>query len=899
MLAQEIICKKNIVINKEKSTIDDFQELLELIQSSKYTVDERKRCSDDLSKLFWVLCVYYQGENEFPNNDTIKHLVEYLNANILCPKKDVYPDKENVFISFLHALLHRQDVYDTTNTYRFMEFYNSLFDVIEHVKWIFSLQDENKERIFPIQKLIEDVANTFELDQEHYLQLVFSLELFNYAELGDGDKGKIKEKMLAIADEYNILLIRLLCEGGRVLFAGNASRNSTLNGTIIVESNKKILIRNPQENYFISVGDELDKYNGKIGTEGKDQDNPDAYYYIYEKNDDEKLVNIRKLLSRKYPTRSRLEAIIYLLKNNKANVFLGDCFWINQNKLEFIKVINPFCDKDDGVITEKGRLAEGSNNFEKIINTLLNEYDECGACAIAERGKYDILTLDYLLAFFKELVQKSTDYLEKMIEYERNDDDYYQNILLKIYFEDALSKGKVYEAIEKYKVFVKDHFCYSNIDSQTLFSTHNKLIFPFKPFLPFEGDIKVLCEELVKNEYVPNTITKKLSIEKSGRVKKKYLIDDNEIQPDHILNLSSCQLDENEIEQGECLYNEDAKNIYLINTKSNGIAQTLERLGEEITNGILDKSKESQYSDVETIISIISNIGFSDKAKNFKRKNLGNVDDATKNIAVYKLLWHFQVWEIEGERYTLFKELILDHYYTEWVLNSTQYSELYFEDLKKDDQDAVMIIAKESDGEGATLRELFDATKDGERGVLRKAFDGNQIASNYKVINGKHLYHEEEINKIVFITDNILSGKSTKEMLMFYLKNSKSNTDKRKYLWEESKIVPQILLSKPQINIEVKTILCTERGREAIETGFQEYNVHVSSVLQIPDDKFKWNEEVEEIVEQLYEPEEERHRRDCIQCIFRPCNMPAENILPSFVKKISLLTGIFQRKEEY
>ena len=90
--------------------------------------------------------------------------------------------------------------------------------------------------------------------------------------------------------------------------------------------------------------------------------------------------------------------------------------------------------------------------------------------------------------------------------------------------------------------------------------------------------------------------------------------------------------------------------------------------------------------------------------------------------------------------------------------------------------------------------------------------------------------------------------------------------------------------------------MCTEKAKEKIESEFQEYNVDVEAVAIISGDDYKCTQDILDIVEELYEETDSRALGKI--CLFRPCNMPADRVLPDFVKDISKLPGLFQRKEE-
>lgn len=882
-------------LNK-KTKNEDFEKLWEISITDKYTVEEKNNLIEDFAKVFWLLCINYEYDNlQFKYVNELSNFIDFINSSSFTKKDEFYENKETVFISFLHELLHRKERLNPKAT-RFMDFYNRIVDVLERIKWIFSLENIDGEKIFPIKSLIEDVATTFKLDQEHYLQLVFSLEIFNSIDNEISDQEEIKQKMLDISKEYNIELIRLLCEGGKVLFDGNASINSTLNGTIVVKNKDKVLIRNIYKNYFEIDDKYLKEYDGNRGYEGKNVDDPIAYYYEYYINNEEELVNLKDILC-KYTNQSRINVIKKILKEENYNVFLGECFWVNQNTKHFSRILNPFGINDQEIIINKVNTRSGNNKFDKFIYVMTNDYEEYGVSTIVKRGTIDVLTLDFIILYYKELVHEGNDFIDRMIEQSANDGDYYQNILLKIFLKDAFEKGTIFKALKKYYLFIRKYYIYDEINENTEFAKHNKLIMPYCPYIPCSGNINEFYALLAENEYIKNTEVKKININKNGRFRKKYFIDEIEIPLKNILDMNLVQIEENEIHDGYCLFDCNEKIVYILK-ENNSIESMLNKIREISNSGIISIDWEKYHDRFSDIQKICMNIGFSDYWKNFGRKISSHNEDINFNISLYKLLWHIQYWEFDEERYKKFVDLILNHYYTDFVLQSELYVNKFFDELMNDSDAGKLIIAKESDGEGSTLKELFDRYNNGMRGSLRKAFDGGQIRANITNRKGKYYYLKNEIKDIVFITDNILSAKSTIEMLKFYLENKKSPSDKRTYLWEESDIIPDILKSNFPINIELKTILCTKRGKDKITDVFEEYNIKVFSQLKIADNVYNWTKEVEDIIIELYEIKPNSLRRDTIQCIFRPCNMPSENILPRSVKDISKLIGLFQRKTE-
>lgn len=135
-------------------------------------------------------------------------------------------------------------------------------------------------------------------------------------------------------------------------------------------------------------------------------------------------------------------------------------------------------------------------------------------------------------------------------------------------------------------------------------------------------------------------------------------------------------------------------------------------------------------------------------------------------------------------------------------------------------------------------------------------------------------------------------------MLNYYLFDIVKENEKRTYLnLPKGKKISEIF-KKNRPKISVYTIFCSEIGKEKLENDFVKQELHIKEVDLIPKGKFHWTEEVEKIICELYGSENRKSREERYQCIFRPCNLPYENILPEHLKDTFKLVGIFRRKGE-
>lgn len=164
-----------------------------------------------------------------------------------------------------------------------------------------------------------------------------------------------------------------------------------------------------------------------------------------------------------------------------------------------------------------------------------------------------------------------------------------------------------------------------------------------------------------------------------------------------------------------------------------------------------------------------------------------------------------QVFQFDREKYKKFESMILKGFYCSFVLNPDKMMKQYLSEIEKMSNNKALIIAKEPDGAGATLNLLIERYSNGDRGSLRKAFDGNTINKNLKEQDGIYYYINTPVSDIVFLTDNALSGKSTTNMLNFYLKRIKMPGDRRSYIFEkDNNHIPDILeKNKPELFTEL------------------------------------------------------------------------------------------------
>ena len=142
-----------------------------------------------------------------------------------------------------------------------------------------------------------------------------------------------------------------------------------------------------------------------------------------------------------------------------------------------------------------------------------------------------------------------------------------------------------------------------------------------------------------------------------------------------------------------------------------------------------------------------------------------------------------------------------------------------------------------------------------------------------------------------------MSGKSTTNMLNFYLKRIKMPGDRRSYIFEkDNNHIPDILEKNKDVKITIKTIFYSERAKEKIKKEFPDYEIDITGDI-LDNNKFNWTEDMNEVIRELFGNATEPICKN-VQCVLRPCNLPYDEILPDILKDTTKLIGVFRRKDD-
>lgn len=180
----------------------------------------------------------------------------------------------------------------------------------------------------------------------------------------------------------------------------------------------------------------------------------------------------------------------------------------------------------------------------------------------------------------------------------------------------------------------------------------------------------------------------------------------------------------------------------------------------------------------------------------------------------------------------------------------------------------------------------------GERSYLSWAFDEGKIKRYLKREEHTNiiLWHGKPLKKIIFMVDNLMKGGSLRNMLNFHLAKTTDEEARRNIERDYLNIHPtvkEMLDEIDDLQIEIHPIFGFKKCVEAIES---EYPVKIVIHKEIPGD-FYSDDETINLVYELYDKRVDKG----ICCVFRYNNLPAKNVLPSYVCDYKKRVGLFQR----
>lgn len=853
-------------ITEEKISVKDIIDFAEWIQMMPY--DIRQKEIRKISNILLLLLKNFSSWKEVRTDGVFCEQIEEIIRMIAVTQ---YAEGENdAYVECVRFLYHLTIAPTNGSSADISRKYLNFKDILPGIRDIFILEKFNGAKVFPIHEMVIGMARDFSYDNHHLVNLAVALQLFekigDYVELER--KEEIRNELLQIAHEHNIVFLENIANGGELIWNDNDYQR---NGTLLVVKGKTIIIRNVFKEFFIDYPQQ----------DIKAEEGDLAWFVQIDLSPSEELVELKEYFLRG-SQENKLNLIKYAEQEGIFNIFLPKRIVVDRTNLRIIRFLSSRNDKM--IIMNKQEEENSRRGFLKMFRSPEAQMRSMLLC----KDDLDILTVDFYSAFYLEVV---SDKCKFYTDLETGRDTFYQGWLVKIFLQEVLSEYGIWECMEILEAlytFLIKYFDYEIFSPDSLMD--GKLLgFPLLD--GFEGVLKdyFVPERMI--EQLLGDDSEKWCFKEADYLKQKgWCVEDKRFREADFLTLDM----EKVIETGEHIPRErihvflnekEGKLIYSreIQDCNRKVRKILEILDEQV---ICFNNKE-----------IYSGYNLYQLIQLMKANNLNNeifqyfqCDDNSKEIVLlYKALWHFQIYGMDRPQIEKFWRLLLEKHYLD--ATKEQPIKRYFEQMDEyAKKEGTLVVAKESSGNEATLWHMYQkyGHQSGTRSYLSWAFDAGMISGHLVEKEGIYYWRNSPLKKIIFMTDNMLSGTSTKKMLKYYLENIKRS--KNNYL----AFVPSIHEMRekiPTLEIEVHVIFGLEKKVKEIQ---EEFGVQMFLHNIIPD-KYISDSETVCLVQDLYE---DSKVKEGIGCIFRYNNLPFISVFPETVCNPQFRAGLFQRNGE-
>lgn len=637
---------------------------------------------------------------------------------------------------------------------------NSLFDKmlqdmdaicseLETIRYVFRIQNDDGSLYFPISELLfhvllnDDYHNDVWDDKLIY-KLRIALEIFKTNKFKD--KKKIMDQM---SNDYNIKLIEYMADIKNSFLGENEEwkLNLKYNKVIcIIRNEREIYIRHPDKSYFDKKI--LNKYHiANVQKEINNNGKAIAYFVEFQLSDAVKFISIDQILKGD-DLKSKLDLTFMLLQQNAKNIFLNNSLYIDNGE---VKLINPFCVNDNYLINTKRASRVNSNNSNTVIENILKKYYQN---MLREKG------LDFVLysSLVELLLINNNCKKDAFMNFENDCVNHYQNGLILTWLKSIPTTERISALSEFISTFTKDTD-YVNND-------YNLDIANLK-WLAFE----LPCEEILscifnkdEKEIVLNS-TKDIIKRKKNR---NIYVDSNneEIDENKIIKKD---LDENDLDEGDCLHYQD--NYYLNDRLQKGLK--IRDLIRDINDNLNPYKEFIDPTNIKLPTLIVDKIKLQDNIL----LSLDGVECNDKSNHYIRILNHLFIYDITVKKQENFMKLISYHKVTDFKEACAQVKSM----LKPN----VLFIPKEKYSTDNTLTRIY------ENYLREEKFREHSLyLHELAFYKGKYCIEKKEIKKICFIFDTVLSGKQTVDNLKNYFSEAGKTKDDRsnKYYCERKEI---------------------------------------------------------------------------------------------------------------
>ena len=698
------------------------------------------------------------------------------------------------------------------------KFVKDLLDVFEDIRFVFDVK-YNNELLFPISQVIAVVVKNQKFNNGIQKEDIYTLQLAVKLFRTPNDVKILDE----LKTKYNLQFINYLNSCCQIIDTEDLL-NYQKNRTIIFYNGdeRKVLIRSTKKDYFSKH-----KENGHCLHVEYDYDkNPIGYFVEFELDCNDYLYDYSEVLETE---NGRVDFLRLIYDNGVRNVFLQDSIIKSLNGT--LMPVNPYC-INDSYLVQGNRNKKGKDYQLNQIRELLNKYRLCSV----KKQKMNRVTFGLCLF----LLDTNNIGVDKMGLSSLKDDEWYQNqVICNWIFESSTSNEHILILLNEW---------YRQLDYCGKMSELEKAELHAIDFLPLQQDIKPICKKIYpdmlnderlfsgniyENEDEPDDFDVEINSNTVAGVEEKEKYKDKK-QGNWSITISVKDLrieDENTI--WDQRVGSDVYFFYSLSRKqgcvlNRGLLKALAGV-ELIQKNCLDYEVGGQVTDI--------NLKRINSFTNLYKTSYEEVAHSTKAFPstdfegqTYLRLLHNMIWSgING------KEQLKDYFDIFNAHQIADFSEIERDKFFQRTFSNTLYVPKDNYSECSVLSDIYDKRlKTSIQRDKRHLYESELTQKD----GGGYAIFGEEIQQVVFLTDNCISGTSTISALAAYLgiksddhfnlddnRVKKADMKRQMYFCNGQEVLLNDIIKRNNARIHVHSYYGTDEARIRIDEFLEAHEI--------------------------------------------------------------------------
>ena len=730
-----------------------------------------------------------------------------------------------------------------------------LLDNLERIRCLFKIIDSDNNYVFPIGKLLFKLINSEnllnEIEKASSIQaLMLALQIF------DGSQySQEKNHILNMIDGKNLKFIEYLFNRCIRLGGEDWKENYEKNGLLILydTNTNKVLIRNDKSSYFKTQFDVNSYGVSEVSFEKNENDEPIAYFVEYSIGDLNS-VDLADVFSAEDNILdiSQVIDIIYYYQN--YNIAYESALFNRDGK---IYPIDPYGMNDQYIVYAGYSFKDG----KKYISELLYKY---GLLKVSGSGlKYInlgvLVKLEEISAIpFDEFKLNNTstlsDLIENWLEHCENKQRCFDEFLRS--FEEQIKY--VYERSKLFAKKYENEYLIPCGLSESLLTNlgfdDKLLMFPIEKY-------KIRKDFFQDRIVVINSAEEEL---------EDYTLEDIAGEDINIL-------DEVEV---PAVVDDKEKKLY-VGRQVDHFYYLANKI-KKINNAVLD-------ADIKETVRELDVKNIAKKMECFKDALLSiHQGIPISSIARYRILNHLMLLKLSDSDISEWLGLIKKHEIEDFSI--------VVHNNPLDGKEGTLYIPKDRMRNESTLKHINERYFDNH--IQRSKIDIFDQTIEKK--GGEYYSRGEKIEHIVFIFDTIQSGKSTKDTIDRYIKNTSKVDSNLSFICDGKEVSVSEILSTNKCDAEVFSIYASAKGIKAVKNHVEkEYSsLNITVLDPIKELKSVVDKNDKKLIEKLYKGPLKGSIGENHYLVVREFNQPKRNIMCNELLDINRVTAIFCKKEE-